>query len=382
MRLTDEILVAIAGGELNLADVMAKAAVLEAPTPDALPRPRAFADPVKLERPEGTMDPESHFYIERPGDDVCRREMERQGATIAIKAPRQMGKSSLLIRATGRAKQAGKAVAFLDFQLLDEGVLHDPAAFFKGLCHWIVDELGLDDHVEEFWQPGLGNVQLCTKYVRRHVLGEIASPVVFVMDEVDRMLNCPFHSDFFGMLRNWHNSRRSGNEWQRLDLLLVISTEPYLLIDDLKQSPFNVGEVIRLDDFTPEQVADLNERHGRPFTESQLARLIALVGGHPYLVRQAMHRVAVGEYPAETFFAKASDEQGPFGDHLRRHLTRFNERPELAKALRQVMAYHTGLDDISFYRLHGAGLVRRAGSQIAPRCELYAAYFRDRLGDD
>jgi hypothetical protein len=383
LLLLNELLTAITGGSLSLADVAAKAAVLQPAPPVELPRPKPFANPAQLERPYGTMDPESKFYVERAGDEICRRELARQGATVVIKAPRQMGKSSLLVRAAAQAKAQGKAVAFLDFQLLDESTLQDPAAFFKGFCHWMADELQLDHaQVEEFWKRGLGNIQLCTRYIERQVLMHVNEPVVLVMDEVDRMLESRFASDFFGMLRNWHNSRRAGNEWQQLDLLLVISTEPYLLIDDLSQSPFNVGRVIWLEDFDRAQVAALNERHGNPFYEAHLDRLMMLVGGHPYLVRQAMYRVAMGEYTAADLFARAAAADGPFGDHLRRHLTRFTQRPELQRAMRQVVLRQTLVDEALFYRLQGAGLVRRDEGRVMPRCGLYAAYFKEYLQDE
>jgi hypothetical protein len=379
VRLVDELLIAIKGGELSVADVTAKMSVLQPSEPIDLPRPRAFADPTRLERPDGTMDPESKFYITRPGDEICRREMQRSGATICIKAPRQMGKSSLLLHASAQAQQAGKTARVLDFQLLDDNMLGDPTLFFKGLCHWLAYEFDLDDRVEDFWKRGLGNVQLCTKYVAQYVLKPLSGPVVLALDEVDRMLHSTFYSDFFGMLRSWHNSRRAGNEWQQLDLLLVISTEPYLLIDDLNQSPFNVGEVIRLEDFTRAQVADLNVRHGEPFDETELDQLMILLNGHPFLVRQAMYRVACAECTPQTLFAHATDERSPFGDHLRRHLTRFAGRPELTNAMRQVVMHNTCPDEMLFYRLNGAGLVRREGHKVMPRCGLYALYFRERL---
>jgi hypothetical protein len=379
VRLVDELLMAISGGELSVADVKAKAAVLQLSAPSPIPRPHAFANVTLLERPEGTMDPESKFYIERPGDETCRRELARQGVTIVIKAPRQMGKSSLLVRAAEHAKQVEKAVAFLDFQLFDESALNSPEIFFKTFCHWLADELNLDDQVEDSWKSGLGHVQRCTKYVNHHVLKVMDHPIVLTMDEVDRMLDCPFRSDFFGMLRSWHNSRRANNEWRRLDLLLVISTEPYLLIENLKQSPFNVGEVIRLDDFTLAQVADLNARHGDLFSAEQLEALVELLGGHPYLVRQAMYRVACGEYGSENLLADAINDTGPFGDHLRRHLARFNDQPELIQAMRQIVQHQVCRDEKSFYRLHGAGLVRREGQKVWPRCKLYTDYFHERL---
>jgi MinD-like ATPase involved in chromosome partitioning or flagellar assembly len=376
--LINDLLTAIAGGELSIAGRV-KAEIVRPTEPVDLPRPRPSADPIRLELPSGTMDPESKFYIEREGDALCQTDIARQGVTITIKAPFQLGKSSLLVRTMEHAAAAGKAVAFLDLQLLDRDTLENPEAFFRTLCHWITNELDLADEVDRFWEARLGHAQRCTSYIRRHVLHEVDGSLILAMDEVDHMFDCPFRSDFFGMLRSWHNSRRPGNDWKRLDLVLVMSTEPYLLIDDLKQSPFNVGQVIELDDFTPDQVRDLNARHGSPLSEAQLARLMSLIGGHPYLVRRALYLVASGQIDAETLMANAARDDGPFGDHLRRHLFRFRDKPDLRQAMAQIVAHNTCSDDLLFFRLRGAGLARRAGPAVIPRYGLYDAYFRERF---
>lgn len=78
------------------------------------------------------------------------------------------------------------------------------------------------------------------------------------MDEVEVVFDTKFRSDFFGMLRSWHNNWAATPIWKPLDLVLVTSTEPYQLIEDLNQSPFNVGQVIELVDFDGDQVTDLN----------------------------------------------------------------------------------------------------------------------------
>jgi hypothetical protein len=376
--LIEELLAAIAGGELGIAGD-AKAEIVRLSVPVDLPRPRPSADPMRLELPGGTMDPESRFYVERKGDALCQTDIARQGVTITIKAPRQLGKSSLLVRTMQCAAAAGKAVAFLDFQLFDRDTLESPEAFFRTLCHWITDELDLADEVDRFWGARLGHVHRCTRYFRRYVLHEVDGALVLAMDEVDRMFDCPFRSDFFGMLRSWHNSRRPGNEWKRLDLALVTSTEPYLLIDNPTQSPFNVVEPIELDDFTPDQVRDLNARHGHPLSETQLTRLMSLIGGHPYLVRRALYLIASGQTDAETLMANAAYDDGPFGDHLRRHLFRFRDKPDLRQAMTQILAHNTCSDDLFFFRLRGAGLARRAGAAVVPRYGLYDAYFRERF---
>jgi DNA-binding CsgD family transcriptional regulator len=181
------------------------------------------------------------------------------------------------------------------------------------------------------------------------------------------------------MLRGWHNRRRSISVWAAVDLVLVTSTEPYQLIANLNQSPFNVGQVIEVADFSVEQVADLNQRHGGPLGLGEVERLTRLVGGQPYLVRQALYLVASGTRTAPEIFATASDERGPFGDHLRYHLLRMYDKADLVAGMLEVLRHQTCADEGVFFRLRGAGLVTRAGRAVVPRCDLYATFFANYL---
>lgn len=71
-------------------------------------------------------------------------------------------------------------------------------------------------------------------------------------------------------------------------MVIAHSTEASLWIQDIYQSPFNVGEQVRLKDFKQAQIADLNQRYGHVLkTDAELSRLFELVGGHPFLVRDA-----------------------------------------------------------------------------------------------
>ncbi|MBN1220782.1 MAG: AAA-like domain-containing protein [Anaerolineae bacterium] len=387
-RLIEELSQAIAGGQLPI-DEQGKTKLLTVETHAALTTPPPAAQPIgvaggrsiRLEMPEGTMDPESKFYIERAGDRIALEAIERQGVTITIKAPRQMGKSSLLMRLIDAAGKAGKQVAFLDFQLFDHAALVEADTFFRQFCAWLTDELEVEDRIDEFWQQPLGNSQRCTRYMGRHLLKSLDKPLLLAMDEVDAVFDTNFRSDFFGMLRSWHNSRRAGSAWGQLDLALVTSTEPYQLIENLNQSPFNVGEIIELPDFTPEQVADLNQRHGSPLNSTEEEQLMALLGGHPYLSRRAFYMVAKQRITVDKLFEQATDDNGPFGDHLRHHSFRLHGQPELIEGLRQVIHHNICPDERVFFRLRGAGLVRRpaGGSTVLPRCQLYANYFRERL---
>jgi hypothetical protein len=121
--------------------------------------------------------------------------------------------------------------------------------------------------------------------------------------------------------------------------------------------------------------------HPRPLGDTDIERLYALIRGHPYLTRKALYVLASSRPSCgiEELFAQATDDTGPFGDHLRYYLLRLHGKPELISALRQALGRGGGADELLIHRLQAAGLVRREGKHVVPRCELYARYFRERL---
>ncbi len=385
-RLISELMQAIAGGDLPIQTEASKAELLETVVPP-LPLPLSSAQPIRtvpkiaLESAEGTMDPESQFYVQRPADAIALSTIERQGVTLTIKGPRQMGKSSLLMRIIDAAMQVGKRVVFLDFQVFDQEILQVADVFYRQFCTSLTEQLGILDRVAEYWDEPGGNVQRCTRYMQTHVLKSLGAPLLLAMDEVDRMFDTDYRSDFFSMLRSWHNNRAlpTMRMWKQFDLALVTATEPYHLIANLNQSPFNVGEVILLTDFTPEQVGELNRRHGSPLTMPQERELMGLLNGQPYLVRRAFYLVASQQLGFQDLLSQAISDRGPFGDHLRYHLFRIYDKPELVQGLRQVIRTNACSDERIVRLLVAAGLVTQTDHGLTARCQLYAKYFQEHL---
>src|SRR5262245_3291870 len=83
-RLITELMHAVSGEALPVATTQAKSGLLQSSVTLSLPPPTVSAS---LEMPEGTMDPQSTFYVERPSDHTALAAIERQGITISIKAP-------------------------------------------------------------------------------------------------------------------------------------------------------------------------------------------------------------------------------------------------------------------------------------------------------
>ena len=100
------------------------------------------------------------------------------------------------------------------------------------------------------WGEGLGAKIKLTYFLEEEILPTIDGLLILAIDEADSLLGTNFYEDVFSLLRAWHNQRADFEGfWERLNLVLVISTEPYLLIKDINQSPFNVGARIELKRF-------------------------------------------------------------------------------------------------------------------------------------
>jgi len=338
----------------------------------ALPRPAPMASP----QPSGSMWADDPLYLSRDADATAIKLAANQGVTLVIEAPRQIGKSSLLQRYLAECHRTGKRTALVDLSGLD-------FSSYDGLLTEIVAELSLELDITASSTPAIINQQQFTHWVQQRVLTSPATPVVLAFDEADSIFAQDYRQKFFAVLRSWHNRRaRAGSPWRKLDLALVISTEPHLLIDKPTLSPFNVGNRLKLRPFTPEECYRLNQLHhhltGRQLDETQVRQLRDLLGGQPYLTRLAYHLMLVDQtYSFDDLTRAAEANETPFADHLRALLSRLRERSDynLAAAFRQIIRDGQTGDQAAVARLKAAGLVREEDDRVVPANGLYARFF-------
>jgi serine/threonine-protein kinase len=342
--------------------------------------PLPVADP---ELPEGQMSLASAFYVERPPTETrCYETILQPGALIRIKAPRQMGQTSLMARILHQATQQGYHSVPLSLQLADNRVFKDLDMFLRWLCASLGRRLQIPNQMDQYWDDIFGSKYNCTAYFEEYLLPAIATPLALGLDEVDRIFAYPdIASDFFGLLRAWHEEAKNREIWKKLRLVVVHSTEVYIPLN-INQSPFNVGLPIELPEFTPDQVAALAQLHELQWSDRDIQNLMAMVGGHPYLVRLALYQVARQDTTLERLLREAPTEMGLYRDHLHGHLWNLQRHPELAAAFQQVLQASDAvqLESVSLFKLHSLGLIRLEGNRAKLRCDLYHQYFQAQLG--
>ena len=338
---------------------------------------------ISLEFPSGPVPINSRFYINRPPiEELSYQEISKPGSVIGIKAPRKMGKSSLLIRIIAHATQVGYKTVSLDFQEADDAVFSSLNKFLRWFCANISRQLNLKPMLDDYWDEDMGSKVSCTIYLEGYLLEQINTPLVLALNEVNRVFEHPnIAQDFLPLLRFWHEQAKQVEIFQKLRLVVVHSTEIYIPLR-LNQSPFNVGLPIKLPQLSLRQVQDLALRHGLDWADGEvgaqrLVPLVEMLGGHPYLVRVALYHLCQEEVTLEQLLQEAPTQSGIFSNHLRSHLAKLAEEPKLLNALKQLIIAKGSvrLEPLLAHKLDSMGLVKLEGDECNVSCELYRRYF-------
>ncbi|MBD2569834.1 AAA-like domain-containing protein [Anabaena lutea] len=329
--------------------------------------------------PSGAVPLDSPFYIKRAAiEKQVYEEIRKPGALVRIKAPREMGKTSLLLRTLDHATNQGYRTVSLNLEQIDDVILNDLNRFLRWLCANVTRQLQLEPKLEDYWDEDIGSKISCSLYVRNHLLNQIDTPLVLALDEVNYIFEHPHVAkDVLPLFRSWYEEAKRQPIWQKLRLIIVHSTEIYVPLQ-LKQSPFNVGLPIELSSFNLEQVQQLAQCYGLNWTDNQEAReLMALLEGHPALVHLAIYHLSRGEMTFAQFLDTAATSKGIYSSHLQRHQVTLQEQPELAKALNTVInaKQPISLDPLTTYKLSSMGLIKQLKDKVIPSCELYRQLF-------
>ncbi|MFN6571261.1 AAA-like domain-containing protein [Dendronalium sp. ChiSLP03b] len=329
--------------------------------------------------PSGSVPLDSPFYLERSFlEEQIYQEIGKPGALIRIKAPREMGKTSLLLRILDYAKHQGYCTISLNLEQVEQTILSDLNQLLRWLCANIAHQLQRQPMLDEYWDEDLGSKISSTLYFQEYLLESINTPLILALDEVNHIFEHPqVAKDFLPLLRSWYEEAKRLPIWQKLRLLVVHSTDVYVPLE-LNQSPFNVGLPIQLNNFSQEEVQQLAQCYGLNWTDGERARqLMAMVGGHPALVHLALYHLSRKEITLSQLLETAPTASGIYAHHLQRHWATLQKQPELAQAFDTILNANEAisLDPILTHKLSSMGLIKLSGSQAIATCELYRRFF-------
>jgi hypothetical protein len=361
----------------------------KAPLPNAIDllekEPSPPIAPQTISFPSGSLAVSSPFYIERPPiETLAASEIAQPACVIRLKAPKQMGKSSLLNRILAHSRSLGYHTVYLDFQDADSATFSSIDRLLRWFCANVSWQLKFTPQLEAYWDEEMGSKVSCKIYFTRYLLEQLDRPLVIALNELNQVFEHPeIAQDFLPMLRAWHELAKQNATWQKLRLVLVHSTEVYVPLN-LNQSPFNVGLSLKLPPFTLEQLQALALRYGLSWAVDdtgcdRLLPLYAMIGGHPYLANLTFYHLCHCDLSLEELLEYATHPTGIYGHHLRGHLATLHSDSHLAEKMQQVVNSNEAvqLDALTAYKLESMGLIQLEANWAKPRCELYRRYFSE-----
>ena len=138
------------------------------------------------------------------------------------------------------------------------------------------------------------------------------SSVEVFFSEIDSVLPLPFADDFFTSLRALYNARAVKPTLRRLSFVLLEVADAADFVRDSRQTPFNIGTTIPLQNFDPQDTEPFREVLGDKRADL-IKRIFYWSGGQPFMVQSLA--AAVNDQTLKSFDVATSQRLRTFRGH-------------------------------------------------------------------
>ena len=330
--------------------------------------------------PDRPLKSDSPLYIERPKvESVCLNNWNQDNPLLRIKSSPKKGKTSLIKRIIKGVTTPENTVIYLNLEVIEEEKFVNIRQFLLSVLGHISDNLP-HDYQPLPWDDRKSSTLSLTEDLKK-ILTTVDGNLILVFDAVDKLFDySAIYTDFFYMLRHWFQQVNESEDWGKLRLVIAYNTDDYGRLD-LHRSPFNVGTIVELQEFTLAEAQTLASCYG--VKREAVDSFYSLVGGHPYLLQLAFYHLATQDKKINQLLQKIDFNGGIYEDFLLDLLETLNTRTELKDLFQLLLQEPTAIAPkkqfIKINQLQAMGLIKYENNTVNVSCQLYQDYFSDRL---
>ena len=297
----------------------------------------------------GSLSNRSPSYVRRAADLQLIQALEA-GEFCYVLNSRQMGKSSLRVRAMEKLQAAGTICIAIDLTGMGTQDL-TPEKWYAGIVRSLVSGAGIKYNWRSWWRDKrdlFGPVQRLALFVEEVLLVEVEANIVVFIDEIDRVLSQTFClDDFFALIHSCYQKRQVNINYERLTFTLLGVAAPRNLIQDKNQSPFELGKAIELRGFSLAEAENLTlGLTGVSDRATTLAEILSWTGGQPFLTQKLCKLVTQSNNKSATNLV-----EDLIDSHII-HNWEIQDEPEHLRTIRDRLCYRDGTKTVRLLGLY------------------------------